>query len=78
MLRICSQLPRAPELTMRLMVLSAGKLAFIAACTSSNKAEIIAKYEKQAQKVQSQFENGLVTDAERRQEQIKTPERVAQ
>ena len=35
MFRICSQLPRAPEDTMRLMVLSAGKFAFIAACTSS-------------------------------------------
>ncbi len=35
MFRICSQLPRAPEDTMRLMVLSSGKCAFIAACTSS-------------------------------------------
>jgi DNA-directed RNA polymerase subunit beta' len=39
--------------------------------TPPNKGEIIAKYEKQAQKVQGQFEKGLVTDAERRQEQIK-------
>ncbi|WP_155727796.1 hypothetical protein, partial [Mycobacterium avium] len=39
--------------------------------TPPNKAEIIAKYEKLAQKVQAQFEKGLVTDAERRQEQIK-------
>ena len=31
----------------------------------TNKGEIIAKYEKQAQKVQGQFEKGLVTDAER-------------
>ncbi|HYP73289.1 MAG TPA: DNA-directed RNA polymerase subunit beta', partial [Microbacterium sp.] len=39
--------------------------------TPPNKGEIIAKFEKQAQKVQGQFEKGLVTDAERRQEQIK-------
>ncbi|AWB90024.1 DNA-directed RNA polymerase subunit beta' [Salinibacterium hongtaonis] len=35
-----------------------------------NKREIIAGYEKQAAKVQSQFEKGLTTDAERRQELI--------
>ncbi|GAA3655530.1 DNA-directed RNA polymerase subunit beta' [Microbacterium marinilacus] len=39
--------------------------------TPSNKAEIIAKYEKQAAKVTSQYEKGLTTDAERRQELIK-------
>ena len=35
MLRICSQLPRAPDDTMRLMVLSSGKLSRIAFWTSS-------------------------------------------
>ncbi len=39
--------------------------------TPPNKPEIIAKYEKLATKVQNQFDKGLVTDAERRQEQIK-------
>ena len=39
--------------------------------TPPNKAEIVAGYEKQAAKVQSQFEKGLTTDAERRQELIK-------
>ncbi|MCD2498680.1 MULTISPECIES: DNA-directed RNA polymerase subunit beta' [Microbacterium] len=39
--------------------------------TPPNKAEIISKYEKLASKVQGQYEKGLVTDAERRQEQIK-------
>ena len=36
----------------------------------SNKAEILADYEKQAEKVQKQYERGLVTDEERRQELI--------
>ena len=39
--------------------------------TPPNKAEIVARYEKQAAKVQDQFEKGLTTDAERRQELIK-------
>ena len=39
--------------------------------TPPNKAEIVAGYEKQAAKVQGQFEKGLTTDAERRQELIK-------
>ncbi|GAA4478807.1 DNA-directed RNA polymerase subunit beta' [Microbacterium panaciterrae] len=39
--------------------------------TPPNKAEIVAGYEKQAEKVQSQYEKGLTTDAERRQELIK-------
>ena len=34
MLRTCSQLPRAPDVTMRLMVLSIGKFARISAATS--------------------------------------------
>lgn len=39
--------------------------------TPPNKREIVAGYEKQAAKVQSQFDKGLTTDAERRQELIK-------
>ncbi|MGZ0711791.1 DNA-directed RNA polymerase subunit beta' (plasmid) [Coraliomargarita sp. W4R53] len=39
--------------------------------TPPNKAEIVGGYEKQAAKVQAQFEKGLTTDAERRQELIK-------
>ena len=39
--------------------------------TPPNKAEIVGRYEKQAAKVQGQFEKGLTTDAERRQELIK-------
>jgi DNA-directed RNA polymerase subunit beta' len=39
--------------------------------TPPNKAEIVAGYEKRAAKVQGQFEKGLTTDAERRQELIK-------
>ena len=39
--------------------------------TPPNKGEIVAGYEKQAAKVQAQFEKGLTTDAERRQELIK-------
>jgi len=38
--------------------------------TPPNKRQIIEGYEKQAAKVQSQFEKGLTTDAERRQELI--------
>ncbi|MBX3067852.1 MAG: DNA-directed RNA polymerase subunit beta' [Cryobacterium sp.] len=38
--------------------------------TPANKRQIIEGYEKQAAKVQSQFEKGLTTDAERRQELI--------
>ncbi|TAL40527.1 MAG: DNA-directed RNA polymerase subunit beta', partial [Salinibacterium sp.] len=38
--------------------------------TPPNKREIIAGYEKQAGKVQDQFEKGLTTEAERRQELI--------
>ena len=38
--------------------------------TPANKAEILADYEAQAEKVQKQFERGLVTDDERRQELI--------
>ena len=38
--------------------------------TPPNKREIIAVHEKQAAKVQTQFEKGLTTDAERRQELI--------
>lgn len=38
--------------------------------TPPSKGEIVAKYEKQAAKVQSQFEKGLTTDLERRQELI--------
>ncbi|MGO2933687.1 DNA-directed RNA polymerase subunit beta' [Microbacterium sp.] len=39
--------------------------------TPPNKKEIVAKHEKLAAKVQSQYEKGLTTDAERRQELIK-------
>ncbi|HXH33384.1 MAG TPA: DNA-directed RNA polymerase subunit beta' [Plantibacter sp.] len=39
--------------------------------TPPNKREIVQGYEKQAAKVQSQFDKGLTTDAERRQELIK-------
>ena len=38
--------------------------------TPPSKPEIIARYEKQAAKVQDQFDKGLTTDAERRQELI--------
>jgi DNA-directed RNA polymerase subunit beta' len=38
--------------------------------TPPNKREIVGTYEKQAAKVQSQFEKGLITDSERRQELI--------
>ncbi|HTN56956.1 MAG TPA: DNA-directed RNA polymerase subunit beta', partial [Protaetiibacter sp.] len=38
--------------------------------TPPNKRQIIEGYEKQADKVQTQFEKGLTTDAERRQELI--------
>ncbi|MBM7505729.1 DNA-directed RNA polymerase subunit beta' [Agromyces aurantiacus] len=38
--------------------------------TPPSKGEIVSKYEKQAAKVQSQFEKGLTTDLERRQELI--------
>jgi len=38
--------------------------------TPPNKPQIIAGYEKQAAKVQDQFDKGLTTDAERRQELI--------
>jgi len=38
--------------------------------TPPNKPQIIAGYEKQAQKVQDQYDKGLTTDAERRQELI--------
>jgi DNA-directed RNA polymerase subunit beta' len=50
--------------------------------TPPNKREIVAGYEKQAAKVQGQFEKGLTTDLERRQELIqiwtKATEEVAQ
>ncbi|HCS60677.1 MAG TPA: DNA-directed RNA polymerase subunit beta' [Microbacterium sp.] len=39
--------------------------------TPPNKKEIVAKHEKMAAKVQSQYEKGLTTDNERRQELIK-------
>jgi DNA-directed RNA polymerase subunit beta' len=39
--------------------------------TPPNKREIVAGYEKQAATVQAQFEKGLTTDGERRQELIK-------
>ncbi len=38
--------------------------------TPANKQEILAKYEDQAAKVQKQFDRGLITDEERRQELI--------
>jgi DNA-directed RNA polymerase subunit beta' len=38
--------------------------------TPANKAEILAEYEDRAEKVQSQFQKGVVTDDERRQELI--------
>ena len=38
--------------------------------TPDDKAEILAEYEAQAAKVQKQFERGLVTDEERRQELV--------
>jgi DNA-directed RNA polymerase subunit beta' len=38
--------------------------------TPQSKAEILAEYEGQANKVQKQFERGLVTDEERRQELV--------
>ena len=38
--------------------------------TPERKAEILEKYEEQAKKVQTQFERGLITDDERRQELI--------
>ena len=39
--------------------------------TPPDKREIVAKYEKLAAKVQGEFEKGLITDTERRQELIK-------
>src|SRR6185437_13364075 len=39
--------------------------------TPPSKKEIIASYEKKAAKVQSEYEKGLTTEAERRQELIK-------
>jgi DNA-directed RNA polymerase subunit beta' len=39
--------------------------------TPPNKREIVAGFEKLAAKVQSEFEKGMITDAERRQELIK-------
>ncbi|MFT6973122.1 MAG: DNA-directed RNA polymerase subunit beta' [Pontimonas sp.] len=38
--------------------------------TPKNKKEIIAKYEKLATKIQSQFEKGLISDVERRRELV--------
>ncbi|MBA3308489.1 MAG: DNA-directed RNA polymerase subunit beta' [Nocardioidaceae bacterium] len=38
--------------------------------TPANKQEILVKYEKQSEKVQQQYERGLITDEERRQELI--------
>ncbi|MFD6697980.1 MULTISPECIES: DNA-directed RNA polymerase subunit beta' [unclassified Microbacterium] len=38
--------------------------------TPPNKAEIVAGYEKQAEKIQAQYDKGLTTDAERRQELV--------
>ena len=38
--------------------------------TPPNKGEIVAGYEKQAEKVQGQYDRGLITDAERRRELI--------
>jgi DNA-directed RNA polymerase subunit beta' len=38
--------------------------------TPANKAEILSKYEDQAANIQKQFERGLITDEERRQELI--------
>ena len=38
--------------------------------TPSEKAEIMAEYEGQAAKVQQQYERGLITDEERRQELV--------
>ncbi len=38
--------------------------------TPSNKAEILSKYEERAEKVQTLFQKGVVTDEERRQELI--------
>jgi DNA-directed RNA polymerase subunit beta' len=38
--------------------------------TPKNKQDILDRYEKQAAKVQDQFDNGLITDDERRQELI--------
>ena len=39
--------------------------------TPPNKGEIVGRHEKRAAKVQAQFEKGLTTDSERRQELIK-------
>ena len=38
--------------------------------TPAEKAEILAEFEAQAAKVQTQFDRGLITDDERRQELI--------
>jgi DNA-directed RNA polymerase subunit beta' len=38
--------------------------------TPVNKKEIVAKYEKQAAKIQSQFDKGLISDTERRRELV--------
>ena len=38
--------------------------------TPANKKEIVAKYEKQAAKIQSQFDKGLISDTERRRELV--------
>ena len=40
--------------------------------TPPRKAEILAGYETKAEKVQTQYERGLITDDERRQELIET------
>ena len=38
--------------------------------TPKNKKEIVARYEKQAAKIQSQFDKGLISDTERRRELV--------
>ena len=45
-------------------------IAFDDVKTPANKAEILAEYEERADKVQSLFQKGVVTDEERRQELI--------
>ena len=67
---VASSLDQIKDLCFRYATRSGLTISIDDVKTPPNKAEIIAKFEAEAQKAESQFKRGIITDDERRQKEI--------
>jgi DNA-directed RNA polymerase subunit beta' len=67
---VASSLDKIKDLCFRYATRSGLTISIDDVKTPPNKAEIIAKFEAEAQKAESQFKRGIITDDERRQKEI--------